>query len=108
MNSYKASWDAVLDKENNIMGVGIVVRNAKGEVIAALCNKEEDVSSPLIATTRALWLAINLCMETGLKDVIFEGDAKKIVEEVNNSEENWAPHGQLIEVIQSFSIRYSI
>lgn len=35
----------------------------------------------------ALWRAMNLCLELDIQNVIFEGDAKLVVEVVNNEEE---------------------
>lgn len=71
--------------------------------MVALCENEEDVSLPLIAKFKALWRVIMLCMETGLTNVIFEGNDMNVIEEVNNLYENSTPHDQLIEDIQCFS-----
>lgn len=85
------------------MGVVIVIRDAKWDVIVALYKNEGDVSISLVVEIKALWWALKQCLETGLSDVTFEEDAKKVIDEVNNAEENWAPHGQLIEEIRYFS-----
>lgn len=85
------------------MGAGLIVRNTMGEVIASSCNTKRNVSSTQIAETRALWTTINMCLEIGLKKVVFEGDAKQVVEAINNSKENWTLNCQIIEDINILS-----
>ncbi|KAF5470698.1 hypothetical protein F2P56_011195 [Juglans regia] len=36
-NCVKANWDAAIDQRKRRMGVGIVIRDEKGEVLAAIC-----------------------------------------------------------------------
>lgn len=102
-NTYKTNWDVSLDTQNNNMGLKIAIRDANGEVIASFCNNERDISSTLIAKIKELWQAIQLSAEVSLSVVTFERDAKKVISEVNNIEDNWALYDQLIEDIKSFN-----
>lgn len=37
-DTYKANWSFVINGMNKKLGLGVVVRDAKGEVIVAYCN----------------------------------------------------------------------
>lgn len=82
------------------MDIGIVVRDFAGEIIAAFNNSNEHVASPKIAEIIALKRAMIFCTEIGLQNVIFEGDAKVIIEEINSTETCWATYGHLVEEIK--------
>lgn len=93
---YKANWDAAFDVKKNKMRIGIVIRDSRGEVIATLFNCEDHVTSQKIAEFNALRRALVLCAEIDIHAVVFEGDAKSIIEEINSVEESWAPYGLLL------------
>lgn len=90
VNIYKANWNPTIDGINNTMRVGVVNRDNRGEVVAALCQIKEHVCSSNIAEIKALWRAMLLCSEIVIK-------LAKIFEEITNSEKSWTLHGQLIE-----------
>lgn len=51
---FKVNWDAAFCAVSNKVGIDIVIRDAEGELIAALCKTEEHVVSPKIAEILAL------------------------------------------------------
>jgi hypothetical protein len=53
----KINWDAALHKENKHMGVGVVIRDDKGDVVIALSKIVPYIMDPLIAETVAVWHA---------------------------------------------------
>lgn len=66
------------------MGIDIVIRNCEGELVAMLCNSVKHVASSKILEIHALWRAIKLCAKIGLYELIFKGNAKTMIEEVNS------------------------
>ncbi|XP_035538467.1 uncharacterized protein LOC118343794 [Juglans regia] len=52
----------------------------------------------------ALWRAMVFCMETSIVDVIFEGDAKELIEAVMSDEDVDSSGGQIVEDIKQ--LRY--
>lgn len=56
----KCNWDAALDLESKRMGVGIVIRNHEGMVIATKCSTRPHIIDPLIAEAVAVWEAGHL------------------------------------------------
>jgi len=65
IDTYKINYDGTVFTESNEVGLGIMVRNEKGEVMASL---EEKIGMPLggvevieaMATRRAILLAVEL------------------------------------------------
>jgi ribonuclease HI len=45
----------------------------------------------------ALFYAASLCRELGIHEVVFEGDAKQVVDAVNSNMSRWSRFGHLIE-----------
>jgi hypothetical protein len=45
----KLNWDAALDGNSKKMGYGIVSRDSKGRVIAAMCGSKANITNPSIA-----------------------------------------------------------
>ncbi|KAF5446930.1 hypothetical protein F2P56_032524, partial [Juglans regia] len=84
------------------MGVRIVVRDNNGDVLDSLCAPRNYVTSPILAECNALWKAMEMCIELGFREVIFEGDAKAVLIEAVKSEDDdddsW--RGQIIEDIK--------
>jgi hypothetical protein len=54
------------------MGVGVVIRDADGEVLVALSEKFNKGGDGLWRITRAMWRAILLCWEMGFHSALVE------------------------------------
>lgn len=80
----KACWDATLDGFSNKMSAEIVIRDNKGEVIGTCCQSEDLVTFLVLGRLKALWRALKFCTEIGLHNFIFEGDARKIIEDIKD------------------------
>jgi hypothetical protein len=93
----KVNWDAALDKDTKMMGVGVIVRDERGDVLATLCTTIPFVTDPTIAEAIAAWKAVELGCELGFQRVILEGDALEIVKALRQAEPSWSRYGQLIE-----------
>ncbi|XP_042939495.1 uncharacterized protein LOC122274525 [Carya illinoinensis] len=93
----KVNWDASINKKDERVGIGVVVRDGRGEVMVSLCYSNEGCCSPVVAELRALWRAMKLCAELNFENVIFEGDALVVVNAVNSEKESWEWYGQMVE-----------
>ncbi|XP_042962682.1 uncharacterized protein LOC122296954 [Carya illinoinensis] len=96
----KVNWDAALKIKEGRMGIGVVIRDENGDVMVSLCSQRRNVRDPLVAELQALRQAMKLCADLNITDVIFEGDALKVVKAVNNPESSWEWHGQVVEDIK--------
>ncbi|XP_035544636.1 uncharacterized protein LOC118348020 [Juglans regia] len=94
---FKANWDAALDVKQRKVGLGVVIRNDKGEVMAACCESKSFVDQPAIAEGWALRKAMELCEDLRFNKVIMEGDAQVVVNAVNSQIEDLSYFGSIIE-----------
>lgn len=102
--AFKVNFDGAVDKGLSKVGMGVVIRDRQGEVVAAMSISRRDVQNPFLAEGMALWRAMVFCIETGIVDVIFEGDAKELIEVVMSDEEVDSWGGQIVEDIKQ--LRY--
>ncbi|KAF5468871.1 hypothetical protein F2P56_012982 [Juglans regia] len=93
----KANWDGAVDKEGKKVGLGVVIRNEEGEIMAAVGEQKSFISDPAIAEVYALRKAMELCRDLNFGRVIFEGDVQVIVNVVNEEEEDLSSYGCVIE-----------
>ena len=56
----KLNWDASVDVRRQMMGMGVVARNSKGEVMAMLCATKKCIPEPTAAEALAAWQAVQL------------------------------------------------
>lgn len=76
---WKINWDAAIAKEALKMGVGVVIRDAEGGVVAAKVTTVPYIVEPKAAKTMAAWRAVEFGREMGASRVILEGDAQVLV-----------------------------
>ncbi|XP_040988941.1 uncharacterized protein LOC121236557 [Juglans microcarpa x Juglans regia] len=106
-NNFKANWDATCNVKHRKMGVGVIIRDENGAVTAAYCGIRGDVDQPVIAKGFALRKAMELCRDSGLNKVIFEGDAQNIVKVVYSPDEDLSCFGSIIEDSKPFLSEWS-
>ncbi|KAF5472530.1 hypothetical protein F2P56_009241 [Juglans regia] len=80
----KANWDAAVDEGARRKGIGVIVRDHEGEILASLFVNKPFHSKPVLAECFAS------C----------RGDAQVLVKAVNTKGENWLWFGQIVEDIQ--------
>jgi ribonuclease HI len=60
------------------VGIRVVARNDKGEVVAAMAKGLTFLTDPAMAEALAAWEAIKFCLDRGWKNIILEGDARLV------------------------------
>lgn len=73
---YKVNFNGAIFKESNERGIGVVICDLEGMVIATLSHKVKTGHSVEMIEALATKRAILLAMEVGLFDVELEGDSK--------------------------------
>ena len=58
------------------MGIGVIIRDKHGAVVAAWSKSCQGSLEPMMGEAITLFYATSLCRELGFHEVIFEGDAK--------------------------------
>lgn len=83
---YKANWDVAIDKLTRRVGIGVVVRDSNGQLIAARCLTRGGPLTPVLADEAlALYHAACHCKDLDGMPIILEGDALQVVTTVNSS-----------------------
>jgi ribonuclease HI len=98
----KCNWDASLDAERKIMGVGIIVRNHEGSVRAMKCMARPFINDPSTAEAIAAWAAVDMCGQLQFTKVVLEGDSMELVKALRNDDVCWNRYGHLIQDAQIF------
>ncbi|XP_030936217.1 uncharacterized protein LOC115961365 [Quercus lobata] len=75
---YKVNVDGAVFSKMKQAGVGVVVRDGTGQVIAALSRKLYSSLGPLETEAKAMEIGVTFAMEKGVRDVTFEGDSLEI------------------------------
>jgi hypothetical protein len=75
----KLNWDAALNASLRTMGMGAVLRDGTGKVIAALAQVVPQVHDSSTTEAVALWRAIQMCNGQSFGRVMFEGDCLTVV-----------------------------
>lgn len=75
----KTNFDGALFGEFDEAGIGVVIRNCEGKVMAALFEKIKKPASVEILELLAARQAVNFTLDTGFNNSIFEMDSKMVV-----------------------------
>lgn len=76
--TYKTNYDGAVFTESGEAGIGVEVRDARGEVIAALSEKITDPGSVELLEELIVRRAANFTIELGLSSSEFEGDSEVV------------------------------
>ncbi|XP_042964743.1 uncharacterized protein LOC122298967 [Carya illinoinensis] len=103
----KVNFDAAIDKTNYRLGLGIAGRNHVGEVLFSFSSSKLFSGSSDMGEAAALWRAIELVMELDVRNVVFEGDANRVIKGVTDVRGNYAWMEQMYANIRSrLSLRH--
>ena len=97
---FKVNWDVAISKQNQRMGVGVIIRDERGKVNAALSQTVCTVYDPTTAEIMAALTAVELCRDMGFFDILLEGDSLMAVKAIKLQQEINASYGHLLEDIQ--------
>jgi len=67
----KCNWDAALIPGQKIVGVGVMVRDDQGRMVASLARAIPGIDHPTVAESWAAWKAVELCCVLGASASIF-------------------------------------
>nr|POE97393.1 hypothetical protein CFP56_31083 [Quercus suber] len=78
-DTYKVNYDGTCFTETDEVGIGVVVRNKLGQVMACLAKKIPMPLSVEVLEAMAARRAMVFTVELGFHQAIFEGDSKLVV-----------------------------
>ena len=109
----KTNFDGAIFEDLQEAGIGVIIRNSKGEVLAALSKRIPTPSSAVILESFAARRAVQFIHEIGLRSSIFKGDSTTSISALRGRTFLHSSSGHLIKDIlsstsslQSFSLSY--
>jgi hypothetical protein len=84
--SFKVNWDASLNINSELVGIGCVLRDRDGVVIAAKCCVCKAVVDLVCAEAMAALVALDFCSDLGVNNIECEGDSLHIIKGVSSTD----------------------
>ena len=78
-NQVKINFDGALFGESDSVGIGVVIWNSKGVVMAALSEKIVKPQATKLAEILAAQCAVLFSRESGCYNSVFEGDSSTVI-----------------------------
>lgn len=83
----KINFDGATSAKDQISGIGVVLRDANGSVLASLSQQLPQLYNPLVIEAKATYKALQLAAELGFNQVVLERDCqvlmKALIEDSN-------------------------
>nr|XP_023920414.1 uncharacterized protein LOC112031943 [Quercus suber] len=99
--TYKTNYNGAVFTETGKAGIGMVVRNAKGEVMADLAKKISHPGSVELLEALAARRDVKFTVELGFMDSEFEGDSEIVCKALGSADCSHSSIGQIVKDIMS-------
>ncbi|XP_042950057.1 uncharacterized protein LOC122282168 [Carya illinoinensis] len=100
LHTYKANWDATVDRVNCKIGIGVVIRDSQGRIYASLKSPKDSFPNAHLAESLAALRAVTFCKRLSLARVILEGDAQQVVKAIQDCNDTGNSAGVVIRDIK--------
>ena len=81
-SKFKLNFDAAIFSALGCSGMGVIIPNEKGEVMAAMSARGPLVNDSLGAEALACHRALDFAVDIGFSDLIIEGDSVHVMNEI--------------------------
>ena len=96
----KINFDGAIFRETEEAGLGVVIRDSHGQVLASLAEKIKLPSCSDEVEALAVVRAITLAMDLNLPSFIVEGDSEVVISALRSEEDSFSSFGHLISSIK--------
>uniref|UniRef100_A0A2N9IE82 Reverse transcriptase domain-containing protein n=1 Tax=Fagus sylvatica TaxID=28930 RepID=A0A2N9IE82_FAGSY len=97
---YKVNYDGAIFRATNEAGLGVIIRNARGEVMGSLSQRVPFPHSVEAVEASAAKCAIQFAKDLGIMEIDLEGDSKSVVDALLLHGPCTTIYGHLIEDIK--------
>ena len=105
--TFKVNFDGATFVDENCSGLGVVVRDEAGLVIAAMATRVPQLLQAIEIEALAANKALEFAQELDLTDVVLEGDSLLVMAALNSKNPVLAPYGLMIQDSLSLSSVFS-
>ena len=95
-NSFKVNYDGSVCSSSNCSGIGVVIRDHDGLVIASLAQNLSQAYKPVEIEAKAATRAIEFAAKVGVDRVVIKGDSNVVTEALRSKNAGLASYGLLI------------
>jgi ribonuclease HI len=97
---YKANFDGAVFQDSHEAGLGVIIRDSNGLIIASLAQKIPFPGSVVMVEALAARRAVTFAIEVGTWKIELEGDSEQIIKAINQEDPIFTPYGHIIEDIR--------
>ena len=102
-NSLKINFDGALFRDINKVGLGVVIRNDHGQVLASLSEQIQlPFSFDLVEAIAVAW-AISFAHELSLSNYILEGDSDVVINALKRNDDSLSSFGHILASAKSLT-----
>ena len=106
-NCLKVNFDGAVFREENMAGVGVIIRDEKGQIIAFMAEKVPLPNSVAALEAVAAVKALNFVAKLSISSIMVEGDLKIVIKTLFNEDISLADHEHLVEEAKLLSVLFS-
>ncbi|KAK4852042.1 hypothetical protein QYF36_020580 [Acer negundo] len=97
---YKVNCSAVDGKGDYKTGIGVVIRNWRGEVMASCAQYIDGSFDGVVASIIAVYKGIMFSLDCGLRPCIFESDKTNVINRIVNKGHRLSNYGHILDEIE--------
>ncbi|XP_075674751.1 uncharacterized protein LOC142643927 [Castanea sativa] len=102
----KINFDGDVFSESNMSGIGVVIRDNNGVVLASCSGKIHQAYKPEEIEVLAALKAVSFVLKFGFRSAILEGDSPGLIKALKSAECSLSPTGLLIEDVKRVANSY--
>ena len=100
---YKINFDGAMFKEEDRAGIGVIIRDSQGLVLASMSQVIPLSLTVMEFETLAAAKALEFASDLSLGKVILEGDFETVINSLNDNSPSLAPFGLLIQEVKNYA-----
>ena len=106
-HAYKVNFDGAIFVKEGLAGLGVVIRNDQGLIMASLTQQIPLPVSIIAVEVLAAWRALKLTLELGFDKITLEGDTEVLIKSLVTRCNSLAHYGHLTANIHILVSRFS-
>jgi ribonuclease HI len=96
------NWDAAIKKDKGWVGIGVLLRDHTGKMIMAKSLTWKGYLGPVEAEALAAVMATQTCHSWGIDKTLFVGDAKGVVDAINNGDARLSLRNPILQDLYTY------